>query len=206
MAKRVEGVYERIIECACREFLEKGYVDASLRTIAAQAGTTTGSIYTRFRDKEGLFEAIVGVHYDYLMDRFRSVQADFAALPEGEQPEKMGQVSGDCMLEMLRYCYDHMEECQLLLCKADGTRFAHMIDEMVEIETRATHDYLAVLQKLGKPAPPISPRLEHIIITGMFNTFFEIVIHQMPWEEAEKYLQEMRAFYTAGWMKIMGQK
>ena len=206
MAKQVEGVYERIIECAREEFLEKGYVDASLRTIAAQAGTTTGSIYSRFRDKEGLFEAIAGIHYDYLMDRFRSVQADFAALPEREQPEKMGQVSGDCMLEMLQYCYDHMAECQLLLCKADGTRFAHMIDEMVEIETRATHDYLAVLQKLGKPAPPISPRLEHIIITGMFNTFFEIVIHQMPWEEAVQYLQEMRAFFTAGWMKIMGQK
>ena len=27
----------------------------------------------------------------------------------------------------------------------------------------------------------------------------------MPLEEAETYLREMRAFYTAGWMKIMGQ-
>lgn len=53
MAKQREGVYERIIECARKEFLEKGYMDASLRTIATQAGTTTGSIYTRFKDKEG---------------------------------------------------------------------------------------------------------------------------------------------------------
>ena len=50
MAKQREGVYERIIECARKEFLEKGYMDASLRTIATQAGTTTGSIYTRFKD------------------------------------------------------------------------------------------------------------------------------------------------------------
>ena len=42
MAKQREGVYERIIECARKEFLEKGYMDASLRTIATQAGTTTG--------------------------------------------------------------------------------------------------------------------------------------------------------------------
>jgi len=27
----------------------------------------------------------------------------------------------------------------------------------------------------------------------------------MPLAEAEAYLKEMRAFYTAGWMKIMGQ-
>lgn len=55
MAKQIEGVYENIIACATKEFLNKGYVDASLRTIATEAHTTTGSIYTRFGDKEGLF-------------------------------------------------------------------------------------------------------------------------------------------------------
>ena len=28
MAKQIEGVYERILECAKKEFLEKGYTDA----------------------------------------------------------------------------------------------------------------------------------------------------------------------------------
>lgn len=46
MAKQIEGVYENIIACATKEFLNKGYVDASLRTIATEAHTTTGSIYT----------------------------------------------------------------------------------------------------------------------------------------------------------------
>lgn len=55
MAKQIEGVYENIIACATKEFLNKGYADASLRTIATEAHTTTGSIYTRFGDKEGLF-------------------------------------------------------------------------------------------------------------------------------------------------------
>ena len=36
MAKQIEGVYERILECAKKEFLEKGYTEASLRTIAAE--------------------------------------------------------------------------------------------------------------------------------------------------------------------------
>ena len=71
--------------------------------------------------------------------------------------------------------------------------------------TKGTHDYLEVLEKLGRPSPPIDERLEHILITGMFNTFFELIIHEMPLEDAKHYLEEMRAFYTAGWMKIMGQ-
>ncbi len=53
MAKQIEGVYERILECAKKEFLEKGYMDASLRTIAAEAETSTNSIYVRFKDKGG---------------------------------------------------------------------------------------------------------------------------------------------------------
>ena len=76
---------------------------------------------------------------------------------------------------------------------------------MVEIEIKGTHDYLAVLEKLGRSAPPIDEHLEHVLITGMFNTFFELIIHEMPLEKAQYYLKEMRAFYTAGWMKIMGQ-
>ena len=58
MAKQVEGISEKVELCAKKEFLEKGYVDASLRTIAAEAGTTTGTIYSRYGGKEGLFSAI----------------------------------------------------------------------------------------------------------------------------------------------------
>ena len=42
LAKQIEGVYEAILACAKREFLEKGYKDASLRTIAREANTSTG--------------------------------------------------------------------------------------------------------------------------------------------------------------------
>ncbi len=51
MSKAVEGVTEKIEEYARKEFKSKGYVDASLRTIAMEAGTTTGSIYSRYGGK-----------------------------------------------------------------------------------------------------------------------------------------------------------
>ena len=37
VAKQIEGVYDKLIECAKVEFLEKGFKDASLRTIAKNA-------------------------------------------------------------------------------------------------------------------------------------------------------------------------
>ncbi len=194
-----------ILSAAMEEFLEKGFKSASLRNIVKKAGVTTGAFYGYYNSKETLFEALVGEHYDFMMNCFCKAQKDFAQIPPQEQPDNLSSVSGECMYEMLLYAYEHLKEFKLILCCSDGTRFSGLIDEMVEIETKGTHDYLEVLEKLGRPSPPIDERLEHILITGMFNTFFELIIHEMPLEQAKHYLKEMRDFYTAGWMKIMGQ-
>lgn len=200
-----ESTLTRIHQAAKAEFLEKGFRGASLRNIVKSVGMTTGAFYGYYKSKEELFEALVGEPYDYLIGRFKDAQREFAQLPHEQQPEVMGDISGLCMYDMLHYAYAHLEECKLILCCSEGTRFSGLIDEMVEIEVESTHTYLAVLNELGRPSPKIDPKLEHILITGMFHTFFELVIHEMPLRDAENYIREMRAFYTAGWMKIMGQ-
>ena len=200
-----ESTLARIHQAARSEFREKGFQGASLRNIVKSVGMTTGAFYGYYKSKEALFEALVGAHYRYLVGRFCQAQEEFARLPRDRQPEVLGDFSGACMFDMLHYAYDHLEECQLLLCAAEGTQFAGLVDKMVQIETDATHDYMEVLEELGRPVPEIDLRLEHILITGMLRTFFELIIHAMPLPEAENYLREMRTFYTAGGMKIMGQ-
>ena len=205
MSETEQTTLNLILSAAMKEFLEKGFRAASLRSIVKAAGVTTGAFYGYFKSKEDLFEALVGTQYAYFLNCFCEAQKQFAQLPPQQQPENLGSISGACMYDMLLYAYEHLNEFKLILCCSEGTRFANPIDEMAEIETKGTHDYLEVLKALGRPSPPIDERLEHILITGMFNTFFELIIHEMPLEEAKHYLQEMRAFYTAGWMKIMGQ-
>lgn len=196
---------ENIHRAAKAEFLEKGYKDASLRNIVKSVGMTTGAFYGYYKSKEELFEAIVGEHYEYIRNRFIKAQQEFAKLPAAQQPVVMSDISGICMYDILYYAYEHLEECKLILCCSEGTKFAGLIDEMVEIEVDGTHAYQDVLRQLGRSSPHIDPSLEHILITGMFHTFFELIIHEMPLKDAENYVREMRAFYTAGWMKIMGQ-
>ncbi len=205
MSETEQTTLNLILSAAMKEFLEKGFRAASLRSIVKAAGVTTGAFYGYFKSKEDLFEALVGTQYAYFLNCFCEAQKQFAQLPPQQQSENLGSISGACMYDMLLYAYEHLNEFKLILCCSEGTRFANLIDEMAEIETKGTHDYLEVLKALGRPSPPIDERLEHILITGMFNTFFELIIHEMPLEEAKHYLQEMRAFYTAGWMKIMGQ-
>ena len=73
MAKQIEGVYENVLRCARQEFLGKGFALASLRDIAKAAGTSTGSIYTRFTDKAGIFPALGGPPAGELKRRFFGV-------------------------------------------------------------------------------------------------------------------------------------
>ena len=46
--------------------------------------------------------------------------------------------------------------------------------------------------------------INHIIASGMFNGIFEVVIHDMPRDQALRDVEQLRAFYAAGWLKLMG--
>ena len=205
MSEAEQTTLDMIHAAAKAEFLERGFKSASLRNIVKTAGMTTGAFYGYYDSKEELFEALVEEQYDTFMGAYKNAMREFAELPPEQQPENVGTISYRCMHSMLLYAYDNLEEFKLLLCSSEGTRFAGMLDEMVEIETKGTHDYQAVLDSLGRPSPRIDPKLEHILITGMFNAYFELIIHEMPLEQAETYLSEMMDFYSAGWFKIMGQ-
>ena len=109
MTKQMEDVSEKIIACAKAEFLQKGFGEASLRTIAAKAGTTTGSIYSRFGGKEGLFGTIVEPTANHILRRFAEIQADFHAMDESRQPQEMEQTVSASMEELIDYMYEYCE-------------------------------------------------------------------------------------------------
>ena len=205
MEEKSTATLEKIQQAAMEEFLEKGFQGASLRQIVKQAGVTTGAFYGYFSSKEALFASIVEPHAAALMGRFMEAQTSFAELPEKEQPEHMGLESSKCVQWMVDYICDHREPVKLLLCKAEGTSYECFVHNIVEIEVEYTLQYLEVLHRLGYECPKLDEQLCHIIASGMFNGIFEIVIHDMPKEQAMRYVDQLRDFYTAGWLKLIGQ-
>ena len=205
MEEKSNATLEKIHEAAMAEFLDKGFQGASLRQIVKNAGVTTGAFYGYFSSKEALFASIVEPHAAALMGRFMEAQTSFSELPEQEQPEHMGLESSQCVNWMVDYICDHREPVKLLLCKAEGTSYEHFVHNMVEVEVENTLQYLEVLHRLGHECPQLDAQLCHIIASGMFNGIFEIVVHDMPKEQAMRYVDQLRDFYTAGWLKLIGQ-
>ena len=204
MEESTSATLERIQSAALDEFLEKGFMGASLRKIVKNAGVTTGAFYGYFSSKEALFASIVEPHAASLMGRFMESQISFSELPETEQHEQMGQSSASYIHWMVDYISEHREPVKLLLCKAEGTGYENFVHSMVEVEEEYTFRYIEVLRHLGKNPPNLDRSLCHILVSCMFDAIFEIVVHDIPRDQAMRDVEQLRLFYTAGWLKLMG--
>ncbi|WP_302814596.1 TetR/AcrR family transcriptional regulator [Ruthenibacterium lactatiformans] len=204
MVESSSATLEKIQQAALTEFLDKGFLSASLRQIVKNAGVTTGAFYGYFSCKEALFASIVEPHAAALMGRFMDAQTSFAGRPEAEQPEHMGEDSESCLDWMVDYICQNREPVKLLLCRAEGTGYESFVHNMVEVEVEYTLRYMEVLRRLGRRVPTLSRSMCHIIASGMFNGLFEVVIHDMPYEQALRDVKQLRAFYTAGWLELVG--
>lgn len=79
MANKDHSLDDKIIRAAYSEFLAYGFCKASLHKISEKAGVTTGAIYTRYKNKDALFVAL-------LQDFFEAMKVMFA--PVAKEYEK----------------------------------------------------------------------------------------------------------------------
>ena len=205
MARQIEGVAERIVDAAKREFLDKGYVDASLRTIAAEADTSTNSIYVRFGDKEGLFSAIVEPVLNEMTERFIRIQERFHLMTPEEQAERMPKYADGGTSELIDYMYEHLEEFRLLLDASYGTRFHNFVDELVHIEVEYTYKFMEAVGYSDKFGDAVTQKLLHIVTTSRFESIFEIIRHGMSREEATEYIELLSRYHRCGFIEIFGK-
>jgi AcrR family transcriptional regulator len=76
--KRLEKMEEnrgKLIAAARRAFAEKGYANASMDELTADAGLTRGALYHNFGDKRGLLAAVVDQIDSEMAERAREIGA-----------------------------------------------------------------------------------------------------------------------------------
>lgn len=205
MAKQIEGVYEKVLECAKAEFLQKGYKEASLRSIAEKSNTSTGSIYTRFSDKEGLFKALVLPVVNDLKTWFLDVQEEFHQLTDETQKEEVYKYSEDKMRAFVDYIYDNYDIFKLLITCAYGTQFSMFIHDFVEIGVEYTFKFTKATGNDAFSSGRVTPELLHMLSSAFYTGIFETVVHDMTREKAHIYVEQLQKFFQCGWKDILEQ-
>lgn len=202
MNKVVDGVSEKIELCARKEFLEHGYVEASLRRIASESQTTTGSIYSRYGGKEGLFCAIVNPVASEFIELFKKIQEDFHNTSPAFQESSMNEYTISSMKQLVEYMYEHFQEFQLLVECAYGTKFQNFVEHLVEIETEYTYKYMETIDLKIKEGKGVTKDFMHIMNKSLFESFFEVIRHKMDKETAMEYVVMLERYHDAGWAVI----
>ena len=206
MEEKSTATLEKIQQAAMEEFSEKGFQGASLRQIVKQAGVTTGAFYGYFSSKEALFASIVQQGGALCLHRGASRRCADGPVHGGTDRLCRDARAGAAGthgtgVQPVRPLDGGLH----LRPPGEGTSYEHFVHNMVEVEVEYTLQYLEVLHRLGHESPQLDAQLCHIIASGMFNGIFEIVVHDMPKEQAMHYVDQLRDFYTAGWLKLIGQ-
>ena len=202
MAKRVAGVTEKLMECAKEEFLANGYENASLRVIAEKAGSSKGAIYIRYPDKESLYRSLVQPAADGFCELLQSVLSGFTTMPGNEQTQQMLRYSNDGFPKVVDYLYDHFDEFKLLLTSGENSAYQEFIHRVVELDTECTVKYIEASENDAIKSGRLTPELNHLLSSAFYTGMFEVIIHDMPKEQALEHIHRMRRFYTAGWQTI----
>lgn len=137
-----EEIRNRILDAALAEFKEKGFLDASMRSIAKNAGVALGNLYRYFKNKEQLFNTLMEPAYNSIM-----------GCPDEQQKEcctdhiaHLETIADDIMRHLGKY-KDHL---LILLEKSQGTKFENSKQELVYFaENKLKEDFLPALNDIG---------------------------------------------------------
>ena len=140
----------KILEIGKKEFLAKGFKDASLRGIVKEAGFTQGAFYGYYPDKAALFDALVSEAADGLVEQFKAAQEAHFDLIPAERTIDSRRLSTEYLRYFLGYIYDHFDAFKLILCCSAGTRYENYVHELVELEVSQTERYYNELERRGK--------------------------------------------------------
>ena len=74
---------------------------------------------------------------------------------------------------------------------------------LVELEVDRSEEYYALLRKNGMLSGSMTRQLHHMITRAYFTAVCETIVHDMPREEAMKYVDELAIFFHSGWSGLL---
>ncbi len=207
LAKEVKNGETRqlLLQCAKKEFMEKGYSKASLRSICKEAGVTTGALYFFFQDKDDLFCSLVS---DSLM-RIMELIKEHQQFEENEAKEEILSRNHDMESErilvevLVHEMYQNRDEMLLLVNGAQGSSLENAVDRIIdEMDAHNLHLARATCQELG--IPMLEENLVHWMSHNQIDMFLYMLKHIETEEQALVFGRQAMTYLVTGWFALFG--
>ena len=197
--------HEKVKKAIKEEFLEKGFEDASIRSIGARAGMTSAGLYRHYADKEAMFNAMVEPLIESIKNWTEKHTARKYSLVDGgvTNDELFGETFVDMIKEII---LPRRDEFILLMSRSGGTKYENFIHDYAEENQKEFMEAIRYLKEKGYPAAELSEEELHMLLSAYLTACFEPIIHDYDDVMVEKYLNTVQDFFMPGWLKIMGVK
>ena len=198
--KNEKETREKLLASAKQEFLEKGYMKASLRNICKNAGVTTGALYFFFQDKEDLFASLVQEPLSKLYQMMNAHYQEEMQLTI-DQFDQIYEVTDDLETasQVVRFMYYYYDEFQLVLVKSQGSRFENCVDDFIEM-TQKHYRKMADCFSEMLHVREIDDYMIHWIAHAQIDMFVHLLIHEKSVDEAVKHIEDIVKYLLVGWM------
>lgn len=195
--------HEKVKKAIRDEFLEKGYEDASIRSIGARAGMTSAGLYRHYDDKEAMFNAMVEPLVESIKtwtDRHTGRKYDL--LDSGTPKEEL---FGETFIDLIReVILPRRDEFILLMTRSRGTKYENFVHDYVESNQKEFLEAIRFLKDKGYPVIDISEEELHMLLSAYLTACFEPIIHDFDNDKIDSFLNTVQEFFMPGWLRIMG--
>jgi DNA-binding transcriptional regulator YbjK len=199
-----ENIRRSILNTARDEFMKNGFSGCSIRTIAKNAGVTTGNIYNYFQSKDEIFVEILRPTI-FFIDSAISADASFVMVENNN--EKTIEWYRDRMKMIVSFIDQNRDDLELLLYKSKGST-------LYDYKTKAVEKFTELITKHTKDLQKNNPELKvnistffwHNIALFFMNMICEIIDKKLSLTEFEQFADEVIVLMYHGFDNIYKSK
>lgn len=196
-----ENIKSKIIEVSLEEFIQNGYQNFSLRTVATKTGTSTSNIYNYFKSKNEIFLEILNPTLSVI---------EFV-LNHIEESEYFShhyyfsyEVNKALLTNLIEFVDMNRASIDLILFKSVGSSLENYKNEMVERYSRITVKQIKdEAAKQGNFNSGVSEFFVNTICSFYLNLIDGIIKTNPSREEMKLYAEEMLDFFFNGWKAVL---
>ena len=202
MSNPDKSIDPRILQSAREEFLSKPYEQVSLREICRKAGVTTGAFYNRYKNKEELFDALVAPTLETVKTYSDATETFNYDRLDSQDMRRVWELTPETQRRIVEMLYADYEGFRLLLCHAEGTKYANFIHDFVSDIT--ARSYRVAQEAYRRSIAPflIDEEELHMLLTAYWSTMFEPIIHGLPKEKALRHSEAVAKLFN--WTSVLG--
>lgn len=196
-----EDIHDTILYTARREFLSKGFKDASMRNIAKKANVGLSNIYNYFNSKDEIFCALIipakKKIMKFILDQHTDANIDFDLMSTTLYQEKSIE-------EYIKIVDRYREELLLLLYLSEGSSMRNFRETLIDYLTKVSNKHMDIIKQHYPQAKAVSTFFIRSLCAYMISIIGEIILNNLSKQKMRDFFREYLKFETAGWRALIG--